>query len=57
MISKINERRKWMFVDTEEGRNNNRILTNEFKRSTDEAKKKYLGNICNKTMEFERIGH
>ena len=56
MISKIDERRKWKNVNTEEGRKNNRRLRNELKRTTD-VKKEYLENICNEIMEFQRTGH
>jgi hypothetical protein len=42
MISKMNERRKWKTVNTEEGRNNYRKLRNELKRATNNAKKEYL---------------
>ena len=45
MISKMDERRKWKNVKTEEGRKNYRRLRNELKRATDNAKKEYLKNI------------
>jgi len=54
MIRKMDERRKWKNVNTEEGRKNYRRLRNELKRATDNAKKEYLENICNKIMEFQR---
>jgi hypothetical protein len=54
MISKMDERRKWKNVNTEEGRKNYRSLRNELKRATDNAKKEYLENICNEIMEFQR---
>ena len=53
MISKMGERRKWKNVNTEESRKNYRRLRNELKRATDNAKKEYLENICNKIMEFK----
>jgi len=56
MISKMDERRKWKNVNTEEGRKNYRRLRNELKRATDNAKKEYLENICNGIMEFQRTG-
>jgi len=56
MISKMDERRKWKNVNTEEGRKNYRRLRNELKRATDNAKKEYLENICNEIMEFQRAG-
>jgi len=57
VISKMDERRKWKNVNTEEGRKNYRRLRHKLKRATDNAKKVYLENICNKIMEFQRTGH
>jgi len=54
MISKIDERRKWKNVNTDEGKKNYRKLRNELKRATDNAKKEYLENICNEIMELQR---
>ena len=56
MISKMEERRKWKNVNTEEGRKNYRRLRNELKRATDNGKKEYLENICNDIVEFQRTG-
>jgi len=56
MISKMDERRKWKNVNTEEGRKNYRTLRKELKRVTDNAKKEYLENICIEIMEFQRTG-
>jgi hypothetical protein len=56
MISKMDERRRWRNVNTEEGRKNYRRLRNELKRATDNDKKEYLENICKEIMEFQRIG-
>jgi len=39
-----------------EGRKDYRRLRNELKRSTDNAKKEYLQNICKEIMEFQRTG-
>jgi hypothetical protein len=39
MISKMDERRKWKNVNTEEDRKNYRMLRNELKRATDNVKK------------------
>ena len=52
----MDERRKWKNVNTEEDRKNYRRLRNELKRTTDNAKKEYLENICKKIMEFQRTG-
>jgi len=57
MISKMDERRKWKKVNTEENRKNYRRLRNGLKRATDNAKKEYLENICNEIMEFQRTGN
>jgi len=56
MISKLDERRKWKNVNTEEGKKNYGRLRNELKRATDNAKKEYLENICNEIMELQRTG-
>jgi len=53
MISKMDERRKWKNVNSEEGRKNYRKLRNELKRATDDAEKEYLENICSKIMNFK----
>ena len=39
MISKMDERRKWKNVNTEEGRKNYRRLRNELKITTEKAKR------------------
>jgi hypothetical protein len=56
MISKMDERRRWKNVNTEEGRKNYRRLRNKLKRATDNAKKECPENICNEIMEFQRTG-
>ena len=56
MISKMDERRKWKNVSSEERRKNYWRLRNELKRVTDSAKKEYLENICNEIMENRRTG-
>ena len=45
MISKMDERRKWKNVNTEEGRKNCRRLRNELKKCIDNAKNEYLENM------------
>jgi len=54
MISKMDERRKWKNVNTEEGRRNYRRLRNELKRATEKDRKEYLENIYNEIMEMQR---
>jgi len=56
MISKMDERRRWKNVKTEEGRKNYWRLRNKLKRATDNAKKEYLKNMCNEIMEFQTTG-
>jgi len=56
MISKIDERKKWKNVNTEESRMNYRRLRNKSKIVTENAKKEYVGNICKKTMEYQETG-
>jgi hypothetical protein len=56
IISKMDERKRWKNVNTEEGRKNYRRLRNELKRATDNAKREYLENVRNEIMEFQRTG-
>jgi len=56
IISKMDERRKWKNVSTEEGRRNYRRLRNELKRATEKAKQGYIENTCTEIMEFHRTG-
>jgi hypothetical protein len=55
IISKMDERRNWKNVNTEEGKRNYRRLRKELKRATETAKKKYLENTCTEIMEGQRI--
>jgi hypothetical protein len=55
-MGKIDEKRKWKNVNTEEEKKNYRRLRNELKRATDSAKKEYLQNVYNEIMEFQRTG-
>jgi type I site-specific restriction endonuclease len=45
IISKMDERRKWKNINTEEDKKIYRRLRNELKRATDNAKKEYLESI------------
>ena len=56
MISKMDKRRKWKNVDTEEGRRNYRRLRNVLKTATEKAKRECLENTCKEIMEFHRTG-
>jgi len=57
VISKMDRRRKWKTVNTEEGRRNYRRLRSELKRATENTKKEYLENARPEIMEFHRTGH
>ena len=54
MISKIDERRKWKNVNTEEGRRNYRRLRYELKSATEKNRMEYHENTCTEIMEFHR---
>ena len=56
IISKMDERRNLTNVNPEEGRKNYRRLRNELKSATDNTKKEYLKNICNKIIVFQETG-
>ena len=56
MLSKMDERRKWKNVNTEEGRKSYKRLRTELKRAIDNSKKEYLDKICNEIMEFQSTG-
>ena len=53
MISKMDERKKWKNVDTEEGRKNYRRLRNELKRATDNAKRNALRTYVTRVWNFK----
>ena len=56
MISKMDERRQWKNVNTEEGRKNYRRLRKELKRATDNAKKITLRTYVTKLWNFKEQG-
>ena len=56
MISKMDGRRKWKNVNTEEGRRNYRRLRKELIRAKEKAENEYLEYICKVIMEFHRTG-
>jgi hypothetical protein len=57
MISKMDERRKWKNVNTEEGRKNCRRQRNKLKTATDNAKKKnILRTYVTKLWNFKEEG-
>jgi hypothetical protein len=56
IISKMDERRKWKSVNTEEGRKNYE-LNNELRRATDKAKLEFLESKCDEITELQRTWH
>ena len=56
MIEKMDERRKWKNVNTEEGRKMYRKLNNLLRRETDKAKDKWLDEQCKEIEQLEKRG-
>jgi hypothetical protein len=56
MIGKMDERIKWKNVNNEEGRYNYRILKNELRIATDNAKLEYFYCKCDEIMKVQRTG-
>jgi hypothetical protein len=56
MISKMDERKKWKNVNSEEGRRNYRRLRNKLRRATEKAKMEYLEDAFTGIMEYHRTG-
>jgi hypothetical protein len=56
MISKMDERRKWKNVNSEESRKNYRMVRNELKRATDNAKRNILRTYVMKLWNFKEKG-
>lgn len=56
MIMKMNERRRWKNVDTEEGRVRYRKLNNELRRETDKARENWWMEACEELEEMDKRG-
>ena len=56
MIEKMDERRKWKTVNTEEGRKMYRKLNNLLRRETDKAKDKWLDEQCKEIEQLDKRG-
>ena len=56
MLEKMEERRKWKNINTEEAKRNYRKLNNEFRQETDKAKEKWMKQKCEEIEELERKG-
>jgi hypothetical protein len=56
ITSKMDKRRKLKNFNTEEGRENYRVLRNELKRATDNAKRNILSTNVTKLWNFKEQG-
>lgn len=56
MLDKMEERRRWKNINSEEGRQKYRKLNNELRRETDKAREDYISGVCDDIMELQRIG-
>ena len=56
MIRKMDERRKWKCVNTEEGVTNYKRINNELRRETDRAREEWWSKECDELEEFDRRG-
>jgi len=52
MVAKMEERRKWKNINTEEGKRNYRKLNNELRRETEKARETWMREECE---EIERL--
>ena len=56
MLEKMEERRKWKAVNTDEGRRKYRQLNNELRRETEKAKEAWWEEECKELEMLDRIG-
>ena len=56
MIMKMDERRKWKNVGTEEGKVRYRKLNNELRRETDKAREDWWMEVCEELEEMDKRG-
>jgi len=56
MLQKMEERRKWKRVNTDEGKRMYRKLNNELRRETDHARELYWEEQCNELEELDKKG-
>jgi endonuclease/exonuclease/phosphatase family metal-dependent hydrolase len=56
MLEKMEERRQWKNVTTEQGRKAYRRLNNELKRETEKAREQWWKETCNKITDLEKKG-
>jgi len=56
MLEKMDERREWKKVNTEEGRKKYKSLNNELRRETDKAREDWWDARCDELIEYDRGG-
>eukprot|EP00914_Ancora_sagittata_P022232 GHVO01044167.1.p2 GENE.GHVO01044167.1~~GHVO01044167.1.p2 ORF type:complete len:192 (-),score=36.24 GHVO01044167.1:72-647(-) len=56
MLRKMDERRRWKKVNTDEGNRMYRSLNNELRRETDAARERYWNDQCREIDDLERTG-
>ena len=56
MLEKIEERRKWKNINTEEAKRKYRKLNNELRRETNKAKEECMKQKCEELQKLERRG-
>jgi hypothetical protein len=56
MIDKMEERWKWKYDNTENGRKEYKKLNNELRRTTDKAREEWMESQCLEIEEFENNG-
>ena len=56
MLDKMDERRNWKSINTEEGKAKYRKLNNELRRETDSAKRQWWNIKCKELEELDRKG-
>ena len=56
MIDKMDERRKWKNINTEEGKRMYRKLNNLLRRETDKARDMWINEQCKEIEQLEKRG-
>ena len=56
MIEKMEERKKWKRINTDEGKKKYRQLNNELRRETDRAREKWIEEKCKEIENLNKLG-
>ncbi|KDR08815.1 hypothetical protein L798_01515 [Zootermopsis nevadensis] len=56
MLDKMDKRRRWKNINSEEGREKYQRLNNELRRETDKVREDYINEVCDEIMTLQRIG-